>query len=448
MPIDVKQWAKLTSEERKILIELTEKYNKNPDYLELMYASPFIIKDKGQTLVLLPEPSSDGTYNKWVLINDQDKVIKRNISGDSTLDGDPISSGYTNGATDDLKRVYDISDLEIEESDSKSLDEIKVNKPLPSIKLNFPNIATVNLDNWNELNKVIETIAKLNPKIPEDIFYVGSVVADVADYKNGPTVPFKDFLKSYFYWLARNLFYELNYDEENEQGNVETPEQHNEQERFAENASNGRWLIIPGISDFKNPISEIQINKPGKRKWTNETLHDALRNKGMDLNAATIWDESNETNISLETYEVYNEEEVLKYIKSLGFKIAEYSTRQNTIPSVHGGYYYEWYITCENPNPEKPEIRDGNDLWELIKPEFELDIKELLDEIQVKKPNMFKSLVKSYTKYLESISRAEMFDESGNYNSTLKDYHNKLKDYAINGTEKEQEVAGFILSWI
>jgi hypothetical protein len=550
IPIDVKQWAKLTSEERKILIELTEKYNKNPDYLELMYASPFIIKDKGQTLVLLPEPGSEGTYDKWILINDQDKVIKRNISGDSTLDGDPIASGYTNGATDDLKRVYDISDLEIEESDSKSLDEIqikkpgfktwdftksipnlnpddikigdriiwpspnsnrdtqeytikaksynnqevylkteegrtfirwdlmvknemnkirslneiKVNKPgdfsnpitlkilldkipnekyfpeledfegeeryedsemvdvlydpifddylkgkpgikgedfgefqdiergeynsdetgeigplerllidkikdivkdyrnqqeelgeiqikkpLPSIKLNFPNIATVNLDNWKELNKVIETIAKLNPKIPEDTFYAGSVVDDISDYKNGPTVPFKNFLKSYFYWLARNLFYDFNYDEENEQGHEETLEQHNEQKRFAEVASNGTWLLIPNISDFRNPISEIN---------------------------------------------------------------------------------------------------DGNDLWELMKPEFELDIKELLDEIQINKPNTLKSLVTSYAKYLESISRAEMFDESGNYNSTLKNYHNKLKYYTENGTKEEQITANFILGLI
>jgi hypothetical protein len=206
------------------------------------------------------------------------------------------------------------------------------------------------------------------------------------------------------------------------------------------------------IDDYRNQqeeLGEIQIKKPtiGK-KWTNQTLYDALINKGMDLNAATIWDESNETNILLETYEAYSKEEILKYIKSLGFQVLESTTRQNTIPSVHGVYFYEWYITCENPNPEKPEIRDGNDLWELIKPEFELDIKELLDEIQVNKPDMFKSLVKSYTKYLESISRAEMFDENGNYNPTLKDYHNKLHQYVKNGTEKEQEVAGFILSWI
>jgi hypothetical protein len=78
-------------------------------------------------------------------------------------------------------------------------------------------------------------------------------------------------------------------------------------------------------------------------------------------------------------------------------------------------------VRCINPNPKKPKIKDGNDLWELIKPEFELDIKELLDEIQVNKPNTLKSLVTSYTKYLESISRAEMFDESGNYNFTEED---------------------------
>ena len=305
LPIDVKQWAKLTPEERKIIIELTEKYNGNSDYVELMYASPFIIKDKGQTLILLPEPSSEGDYQKWVLVNDQDKVIKRNISGDSTLDGDEINSGYNNAVSEDFKRVYDIKDLDIIESDSKSLDEIKVNRPSSNYKLKFPDIKTVDMDNDDEIFNIIETIAKLNPKIPQQYFEAGSVYDDVTDWEgnrvNGPVVPFKVFLESYFYWLGRNLVYDLNSDNENI---YDIDYDNNEVKRFAKAAADGTWLMIPGISDFKN----------------------------------------------------------LNYIK---------------------------------------EIKDGNDLWELIKPEFEKIILGDLDEIKVNKPG---SRTWDFTKYIPNFN--------------------------------------------
>jgi hypothetical protein len=631
IPIDVKQWAKLTSEERKILIELTEKYNKNPDYLELMYASPFIIKDKGQTLILLPEPSSDGTYDKWVLINDQDKVIKRNISGDSTLGGDPIASGYTNGATDDLKRVYDMSDLEIEESDSKSLDEIKVNKPNDPV---------------NSLTRLLDNIP--NEKyFPELEDYEGEERYDDSDMVDALYYPiFDDYIKGKPGVEGDNFDKWAKIEREKNDGETGPLE---------------RLLIdkiLDIIKDYRNQqeeLGEIQIKKPAIGKiWIGRELKSALRDKGMDLNDILIYYKNDYILLNIDTYKKYKEEEISNYLKSLKFQPT--SILEQTVPSVHGGDYYTWMVKCINPNPEKSEINDGNDLWELMKPEFELDIKELLDEIQinkpgrgklevevnintrsgniyftfnlngdnflistsyfskdyvsvnldeediysdrlhedvinylnknripfaisnedndsiidgdkfeipedpedmfnrdilinkkdclvpkkhqenfnnlneiqinkpkigstkdqildkgeykingntyevlefdpwgggwggthpptknhvwlqkkgtkasdihrgnyvdyrkildtlneiqVNKPNTLKSLVTSYTKYLESISRAEMFDESGNYNSTLKNYHNKLKYYAENGTKEEQTSANFILGLI
>ena len=152
--------------------------------------------------------------------------------------------------------------------------------------------------------------------------------------------------------------------------------------------SGKRVFNMDDLEIEQSSLNEIEVGRPKRKEWTNKTLYDALRDKGMDINAATIWDESDETNISLETYEAYSKEEILKYLKSLGFQVLESTTRQNTIPSVHGDYYYEWYITCEDPNAKKPTIGDGNDLWELIKPEFELDIKEMLGEIEIVRPKI------------------------------------------------------------
>ena len=425
----------------------------------------------------------------------------------------PYKSQLEQLAVNIMKELYPVIDEEGIIIDAKLGSISDVNKSLDEIKINKPN------DPINSLTRLLDAIPN------EKYFQI------LSDYEGEEQWDHLDLLEVLYDSLFDNELKGkpgVKYNSYQELIDAED-------EKYDGNLGPLGFLIVNKAVSIVNAyingqeeLGEIQINKPEKRKWTNQTLYDALRNKGMDLNAATIWDESDETNISLETYEAYSKEEVLKYIKSLGFQVLESTTRQNTIPSVHGDYYYEWYITCKNPNPKKPEINDGNDLWELMKPEFELDIKELLDEIQVNKPkigstkdqmldkgeykingntyevlefdpwgggwggthpptknhvwlqkkgtkasdthqgnyidyrkildtldeiqvnkpDMFKSLVKSYTKYLESISRAEMFDESGNYNSTLKDYHNKLKQYIENGTKKEKEIAGFILSWI
>jgi hypothetical protein len=59
-----------------------------------------------------------------------------------------------------------------------------------------------------------------------------------------------------------------------------------------------------------------------------------------------------------------------------------------------------------------------------------------------------KQLIKSYSEYLQSITRPEMFKKDGSYNETLVDYHNRFKQYSINGNKEEQIKANFLLSII
>lgn len=90
----------------------------------------------------------------------------------------------------------------------------------------------------------------------------------------------------------------------------------------------------------------------------------------------------------------------------------------------------------------KIKIMNHSKLRQIIREE----IHKLTTEIVVNKPgDDFQSLLKSYSKYLDSISRAEMFDDDGTYNPTLKKYHEKIKYYAKNGTDEEKTQANFIM---
>ena len=430
-PISVKQWGKLTPEERKIIIKLTEKYNENTDYLELIYGLPYIIKDKGKNLIFLPESNEGDIFKKWVLVDENGKVVKRNISGYSLLDDQDISRGIIGSVGQYGKRIYDISELEMDDADS--LNEIEVGISNKAYRLKFPNIETVDMDNGNEVINIIKTIVKLNPNIPQQYFEAGSVFADVIDWVgnkiNGPVVPFKVFLESYFYWLGRNLIYDLNPDNED----YDVDYDNDEVERFAKEAANGKWVLIPGISDFENLnyINEIEVGMISAplsyNKYENEYGHNIT---GGPINSYGI--AANKVGNEVIVYQISDYiEEYINYLKKYG--------------TVIDG---NLHIPIKYFNNIK-EIKDGNDLWELIKPEFEKTILGNLKEIEVGIPTLpFKQLVKSYTNYLNGITRAEMFDENGMYNSKLKDYHNQLKYYAQNGDKDEQQVANFALSFI
>jgi hypothetical protein len=112
IPINLKQWLELSPQEKKIIIELTEKYNQNPDYSTLAYASPFIIKDGAETYTLLPGKSDNYNYTDWVLLDKNNNVIKKLPEGTS-LGGMDLISGYPT-AEDNFKRVWNLKDLKIE----------------------------------------------------------------------------------------------------------------------------------------------------------------------------------------------------------------------------------------------------------------------------------------------------------------------------------------------
>lgn len=110
IPMDQKQWSSLTTLERKVIIDLIEKYNKNTKYLTLLYALPFLVEDQGKKYVLLPKSTSNADYDSWVIMDENGKIIKDNISGDIELNNTPLATGYPDEETN-YNRIYNIKDL-------------------------------------------------------------------------------------------------------------------------------------------------------------------------------------------------------------------------------------------------------------------------------------------------------------------------------------------------
>ena len=71
-----------------------------------------------------------------------------------------------------------------------------------------------------------------------------------------------------------------------------------------------------------------------------------------------------------------------------------------------------------------------------------------LNEMEIEDPDDFKNFIRNFNDYLSKISRKDMFDSNGNYNSTLKSYHDELERYSREGNEEEQRVANLILGII
>jgi len=120
-PITQKDWAKLSSQDRKDLIDLTLKYDGNEDYKYLIYALPFVIQDRGKYYALLPtDESGMDIYDDWVLVDTNNNIVRSNISGETNLNDDELSSGYPGIVSGIYDRVYDIEDL----GSPESLDEV------------------------------------------------------------------------------------------------------------------------------------------------------------------------------------------------------------------------------------------------------------------------------------------------------------------------------------
>jgi hypothetical protein len=113
VPINQEQWSNLTTSERGVIIELAEKFNQNLEYDHLLYGLPYIIKDGAKKYILLPTTNNTDLYEDWVLIEPTGKVVKADISGESTIGDDSLIVGFPSTLTN-LNRIYNIEDLKIQ----------------------------------------------------------------------------------------------------------------------------------------------------------------------------------------------------------------------------------------------------------------------------------------------------------------------------------------------
>lgn len=124
-PLTAKQWAQLSPEDRKIIINLAKQVNGKEKYSTLLYALPYVFEDNGKTRVLLPMTNNDYSYENWVMVDENNNVVKKDISGDAYQVGEqPLILGFPN-IDEDPRRVYDMSELK----PTGNLKEIKVNNP-------------------------------------------------------------------------------------------------------------------------------------------------------------------------------------------------------------------------------------------------------------------------------------------------------------------------------
>jgi hypothetical protein len=114
VPINKEQWTKLSPVERKTVMDLTEKFNGDNKYEELLYALPIIVKDGNKKYVILPENNTDDFYagGNWLIMDEQGNVVKNDIPGSSSLGDLSLMSWYPS-EFNEYKKVYDINDLNV-----------------------------------------------------------------------------------------------------------------------------------------------------------------------------------------------------------------------------------------------------------------------------------------------------------------------------------------------
>jgi hypothetical protein len=120
-PITEKEWKGMSDNDRSNILKVAKQINGKEQYLTLLYALPYIIQDKSETYVLVPQMN---TPNMLVLMDAKGNVVKDNISdSDTTLGGSSLQlpngniNGYVN-ISDQFQRVYNISDLKTNPSNN------------------------------------------------------------------------------------------------------------------------------------------------------------------------------------------------------------------------------------------------------------------------------------------------------------------------------------------
>lgn len=106
------QWKNINNQEKNSILLLAEKTDKNPEKYEIvLYSLPYIIKDKGKIYFLLPTEENKRIYENWVLIDENNNIIKKIDGNISQIGENELLSGYP---IDEPKRIYNLSDLKID----------------------------------------------------------------------------------------------------------------------------------------------------------------------------------------------------------------------------------------------------------------------------------------------------------------------------------------------
>jgi hypothetical protein len=119
-------WRKLSPKDKKVAFDLAKLSETDPNkYLAAFLATPFFLQDGGQTYILLP--NGDGKenrhYTEWIITDMEGNIKSRfNDVDEISLNDENINSG--NFYSDDAKKIYNMSDLKIND-EPVSLREIK-----------------------------------------------------------------------------------------------------------------------------------------------------------------------------------------------------------------------------------------------------------------------------------------------------------------------------------
>jgi hypothetical protein len=141
------------------------------------------------------------------------------------------------------------------------LTEIKVNHPISYRKLNLPPDFLEHADTLIDIpeleenyNGLTDSLVQLNPQIDSYFFQIDNSglfddVMDAIEYDHPDGVTLRQFYEIYFTWLFANLIYDPNkYNDEELEARQETFNHPDQRQEFANNALEGRWLNIAGVT--------------------------------------------------------------------------------------------------------------------------------------------------------------------------------------------------------
>jgi hypothetical protein len=115
IPLNKEQWTELSSSERKSILDITEKFDGDSQYLDLLYALPIVVKDGGKRYVVLPADTSDPNFysvGEWVVMDEQGNIVRDNIPGSSNIGKITLINWYPEDGNE-YKKVYNIKDIKV-----------------------------------------------------------------------------------------------------------------------------------------------------------------------------------------------------------------------------------------------------------------------------------------------------------------------------------------------